>query len=278
MMPSFWMRGLLGGLLWLGIGWHLPGGDLEVSAGSDLHHSDPRSAGLQPHLDREVDLPKGPIQSVTLPSALAAVASQFPFAVVLALDPAAQNRPFEISSNQLESVLEAVGRTTKTTWSRTDTDLVFRMPPAPEPILRLLRQQGSMRPLDEAQAAHTFLRALNHSQLDDLTADGFLPWERLTADQRERFVALPVTRPLPQIKDVPLAQLPEKDLVLLAGFFLRVQVEAAPGMSYETSGRIEAMALYAGESVGAVERIQPAAEIVRDLAEGAERVLRERLA
>jgi hypothetical protein len=33
------------------------------------------------------------------------------------------------------------------------------------------------------------------------------------------------------------------------------------------------MALYAGESVGAVERVQPAAEIMRELAEGAERIL-----
>ena len=41
-----------------------------------------------------------------------------------------------------------------------------------------------------------------------------------------------------------------------------------------TRGAIEAMALYAGESVGAVKRVQPAAEIVRELVEGAERLLR----
>ena len=34
------------------------------------------------------------------------------------------------------------------------------------------------------------------------------------------------------------------------------------------------MALYAGQSVGAVQRIQPAESIVRELAEGAERLLR----
>jgi hypothetical protein len=34
------------------------------------------------------------------------------------------------------------------------------------------------------------------------------------------------------------------------------------------------MALYAGQSVGAVQRLQPAATIVRDLAQGAERLLR----
>ncbi|MET0502843.1 MAG: nitronate monooxygenase [Candidatus Binatia bacterium] len=41
-----------------------------------------------------------------------------------------------------------------------------------------------------------------------------------------------------------------------------------------TVGDIAAMALYAGESVDAVRRIQPAAEIVRELSEGAERLLR----
>jgi nitronate monooxygenase len=51
---------------------------------------------------------------------------------------------------------------------------------------------------------------------------------------------------------------------------------AVPTPTRWTEGRIEAMALYAGESVSAVRRIQSAAEIVRELAEGAERLLRER--
>lgn len=41
----------------------------------------------------------------------------------------------------------------------------------------------------------------------------------------------------------------------------------------ETTGTVEAMALYAGESVSAVRRVQPAAEIVRELVEGAEALL-----
>lgn len=41
-----------------------------------------------------------------------------------------------------------------------------------------------------------------------------------------------------------------------------------------TTGAIEAMSLWAGESVGRVERVQPAAEIVRELAAEAERLLR----
>jgi nitronate monooxygenase len=40
------------------------------------------------------------------------------------------------------------------------------------------------------------------------------------------------------------------------------------------TGRIDAMALYAGQSVGSVQRLQPAETIVRDLAHGAERLLR----
>jgi NAD(P)H-dependent flavin oxidoreductase YrpB (nitropropane dioxygenase family) len=40
------------------------------------------------------------------------------------------------------------------------------------------------------------------------------------------------------------------------------------------SGAVEAMALYAGQGVGAVRARQPAAEIVRELVEGAEQLLR----
>jgi NAD(P)H-dependent flavin oxidoreductase YrpB (nitropropane dioxygenase family) len=45
----------------------------------------------------------------------------------------------------------------------------------------------------------------------------------------------------------------------------------------ETTGTIEAMALYAGESVSAVRRVQPAAEIIRELTEGAEALLSRRV-
>jgi NAD(P)H-dependent flavin oxidoreductase YrpB (nitropropane dioxygenase family) len=40
------------------------------------------------------------------------------------------------------------------------------------------------------------------------------------------------------------------------------------------TGEVAAMALYAGESVAAVERIEPAADIIRALVEGAEALLR----
>jgi len=41
-----------------------------------------------------------------------------------------------------------------------------------------------------------------------------------------------------------------------------------------TTGTIAAMALYAGESVGAVRGTMPAADIVHELMDGAERILR----
>jgi len=50
-----------------------------------------------------------------------------------------------------------------------------------------------------------------------------------------------------------------------------------PCPTRDTSGAIEAMALYAGESAGAVTQVMPAADVVRELAEGAERLLRAAL-
>jgi hypothetical protein len=49
---------------------------------------------------------------------------------------------------------------------------------------------------------------------------------------------------------------------------------AVPAPSSSTTGAIEAMALYAGEGVGAVKRREPAADIVREIAGEAERLLR----
>jgi nitronate monooxygenase len=49
---------------------------------------------------------------------------------------------------------------------------------------------------------------------------------------------------------------------------------SVPAPTATTTGHIEAMALYAGESVGSVRAVQPAAEIVRELVEGAATLLR----
>ena len=45
--------------------------------------------------------------------------------------------------------------------------------------------------------------------------------------------------------------------------------------SIDTTGDIESMALYAGQGVGLIDSILPAAEVVRELAEGARQILRE---
>jgi nitronate monooxygenase len=49
---------------------------------------------------------------------------------------------------------------------------------------------------------------------------------------------------------------------------------ASQPLNRATRGEVGAMALYAGQSVGAVRRVQPAGEVVAELMEGAERLLR----
>jgi nitronate monooxygenase len=61
--------------------------------------------------------------------------------------------------------------------------------------------------------------------------------------------------------------------MLHAGTEMQIPKLSVPGPNRQTSGSIEAMALYAGQSVGAVKAIQSAGEIVRELADGAERLL-----
>lgn len=60
----------------------------------------------------------------------------------------------------------------------------------------------------------------------------------------------------------------------------RVAVKRFMGFtpSVETSGDIESMALYAGQGVGLIRDIKPAAEVVRELIEGAQRILRDQIA
>lgn len=59
-----------------------------------------------------------------------------------------------------------------------------------------------------------------------------------------------------------------------AGRSMPIPKLAVMAPTKETTGAIEAMALYAGESAGSVTHVEPAAEIVRDLVEGAARLLR----
>lgn len=64
--------------------------------------------------------------------------------------------------------------------------------------------------------------------------------------------------------------------VTVGGRTLPVPRFSIVGPNRSTRGQIEAMAMYAGESVGAVPRVQPAGEIVREIAEEAERLLNTR--
>ncbi len=61
----------------------------------------------------------------------------------------------------------------------------------------------------------------------------------------------------------------------IGGTVLPVPRLAVPAPTVATTGNVQAMALYAGESVAAVRAVQPAAEIVRELCEGAEQLLRK---
>jgi hypothetical protein len=57
---------------------------------------------------------------------------------------------------------------------------------------------------------------------------------------------------------------------------VRVPIHARDSFAADktTTGEFDAMPLWAGESVGGVKRLQPAAEIVRELADEAEALLR----
>jgi NAD(P)H-dependent flavin oxidoreductase YrpB (nitropropane dioxygenase family) len=59
-----------------------------------------------------------------------------------------------------------------------------------------------------------------------------------------------------------------------AGVTMPIQRFSVVSPTVHTRGAIHAMALYAGESVGAVHRVEPAADIIRELVDGAERLLR----
>ena len=61
---------------------------------------------------------------------------------------------------------------------------------------------------------------------------------------------------------------------VMAGQRMPVPHLAPPCPGRETTGTIGAMALYAGQSVGAVTKVQAAADIVHELADGAEALLK----
>jgi hypothetical protein len=62
--------------------------------------------------------------------------------------------------------------------------------------------------------------------------------------------------------------------VMLGGESMPIPRFSVPAPTRDTTGRVEAMALYAGQSVAAVSGSQPAASIVDEIAGGAESALR----
>ena len=63
---------------------------------------------------------------------------------------------------------------------------------------------------------------------------------------------------------------------VIAGMSMPVPRLSVVAPSPLTTGTIEAMCLYAGQSVSAVREVKPAADIVRELTEGAEALLSAR--
>lgn len=63
----------------------------------------------------------------------------------------------------------------------------------------------------------------------------------------------------------------------IAGTQATIPRFAATVAGKSVRGHVDAMALYAGQSVGSVKRLMPAREIVRELAEEAEEFLRRRI-
>ena len=63
---------------------------------------------------------------------------------------------------------------------------------------------------------------------------------------------------------------------VIAGMAMPVPRLSVAAPTPQTTGTIEAMCLYAGQSVGAVREVKPAADIVRELVEGAQALLSAR--
>lgn len=120
----------------------------------------------------------------------------------------------------------------------------------------------------ESAAHAAYQEALIAAQPEDtiLTEAYSANWPQ--APHRVLRSAIEAAQALP---DGPVAEITLGDTTLTVTKFM------TPAPTRHTTGHIEAMALYAGMSVGAVRAVQPAAEIVRELSAGAEQLLqRER--
>ena len=119
---------------------------------------------------------------------------------------------------------------------------------------------------DEADTHPAYLAALLQADADDtvLTTAFSVMWP----DAPHRVLASCVTAAEGLEGDIA------GEMATESGARLPLPRFAPPAPGRTTTGHIEAMALYAGQSVGAVRRREPAAAVVSELAEGAERLLR----
>jgi nitronate monooxygenase len=117
----------------------------------------------------------------------------------------------------------------------------------------------------ESGAHPAYVEALVRARAEDAEYTG--AFFRIWAQAPHRVLASCIAAAT-NLPDEPIGELE------IGGRRMPVPRFGAPAPSRDATGHVEAMALYAGQSVGAVKKVTPAAEVVREIAEGAERLLR----
>jgi hypothetical protein len=185
-------------------------------------------------LDKEISFPQGKLSEVTVGQALAAMHDQLGLRLLVRVDAQTEARALGLTDARLGTVLDALaGATGCSSALRPSGLLVFRSPAPEEAAVRLLRKSGKLKPLEETRSALGFLDTLAPEQQALLAGQGFLPLSSLSRAAREQLFALPFAAARPSVKGTPLARLPEKDLFLVAGLYLRVQVTWPPQTSHQ---------------------------------------------
>jgi NAD(P)H-dependent flavin oxidoreductase YrpB (nitropropane dioxygenase family) len=117
----------------------------------------------------------------------------------------------------------------------------------------------------ESGAHPTYVEALVRARAEDAEYTG--AFFRIWPDAPHRVLGSCIAAAA-SLPDEPVGELE------LGGRRMPVPRFGAPAPTRDATGHVEAMALYAGQSVGAVKKVTPAAEVVREIVEGAERLLR----
>jgi nitronate monooxygenase len=117
----------------------------------------------------------------------------------------------------------------------------------------------------ESGAHPTYVEALVRARAEDAEYTG--AFFRIWPDAPHRVLGSCIAAAA-SLPDEPVGELE------LGGRRMPVPRFGTPAPTRDATGDVEAMALYAGQSVGAVKKVTPAAEVVREIVEGAERLLR----